>query len=263
MNHHTSVQDAFKHNKARRQVIVGGLVLLVAITVISCVSSFQIYKLGFTDLPEPMPRILALVAVVVVEGGFVWLVFGFTRAFASAAERAIAFFGMCFLVGVMCVNIVTHFMMVKNLELSAFQHAWLGWGAITVFIAVLLFVLFITLADPVIRLIRLELKYTGKQQEIILDAKSEGLESERIRTAMVERADMEAIELADRIVGGSRRLSSNSAPRAIGLVPPPRTQPTDASFRGERAWRVNPDGSKTLVESTYPEDVIGTTVPKA
>lgn len=199
-----NVQDAFKYNKARKQAIIGGMVILVAITLISCVSSFQVYKLGFVDLPHPFPAILSLVAVIVVEGGFVWLVFGFTRAFSSFMERCIALCGMCFLVAVMCINIVTHFMMVKGFTLSPFQHAWLGWGAVTVFIGVLLCVLFITLADPVIRLIRLELKYTGRQQEIILDAKTEGLESDRIQTAMASRADWEAQELADRIMNGGR-----------------------------------------------------------
>jgi hypothetical protein len=38
----------------------------------------------------------------------------------------------------MLINIVTHFMMVKNLPLHPFQQAWLSWGAVSVFIAVLL-----------------------------------------------------------------------------------------------------------------------------
>jgi hypothetical protein len=197
-----NVQDAFKHNRARKHVIVGGAVILVCITLLSCVSSYMIYRSGFSDMPRLFQMTLAIFAVVVVEGAFVWLVYGFTRAFASFMERCISFCGMTFLVGVMLINIVTHFMMVKGVELHPFQHAWLSWGAVTVFIAVLLIVLAITLADPVIRLIRLELKYTGRQQEIILEAKTEGLESERIQAAMADRADWEATELASRIMGG-------------------------------------------------------------
>jgi hypothetical protein len=78
---------------------------------------------------------------------------------------------------------------------------WIDWGAVTVFIAVLLIVLFITLADPVIRLLRLELRYVGKQQEKILEAKTEALDSAKIQSAMAERADYEADRLADQIVG--------------------------------------------------------------
>jgi hypothetical protein len=110
---------------------------------------------------------------------------------------------MAFLVVVMLINIVTHFMMVKNLPLHTFQQTWLSWGAVSVFIAVLLIVLAITLSDPVIRLIRLELRYQGRQQEIILEAKSDGLQSEKLQAAMVDRAEWEAGQLAARVLGGA------------------------------------------------------------
>ena len=70
--------------------------------------------------------------------------------------------------------------------------------------AVILIVLFITLADPVIRLIRIELRYLGKQQEAILGAKTDALESDKIRSAMAERADYEADRLADQIIGAAQ-----------------------------------------------------------
>jgi uncharacterized membrane protein YcjF (UPF0283 family) len=116
-------------------------------------------------------------------------------------ERLVSLGGMGFLVVVMIINLVTHFMMVKGIELHPFQIDWIEWGVVTVFIVALLIVLFITLADPVIRLIRLELRYKGKQEETILEAKTNALESERIRKAMAERADNEAKRLADQIVG--------------------------------------------------------------
>ncbi len=199
-----SVQDTFKHNRARKHVIYGGAVILICITALSCVSSFTIYRSGFADMPFIFQQALALFAVIVVEGAFVWLVYGFTRAFSSAMERMISICGMSFLVIVMLINLVTHFMMVKGILLHPFQNSWIEWGAVTVFIAVLLIVLFITLADPVIRLIRLELRYLGKQQEKILEAKTEGLDSERIQAAMAERADIEAQQLAAQITGVGR-----------------------------------------------------------
>jgi len=157
--------------------------------------------------------------VVVVEGAFVWLVYGFTRAFSSGMERLVSLAGMGFLVIVMLINLVTHFMMVKGIELHPFQMEWIDWGAVTVFIAVLLIVLFITLADPVIRLIRLELRYMGKQQEKILEAKTEGLESDKIRAAMAERADYEADRLADQIVGSTYpQLPRHAHANPIGYV---------------------------------------------
>src|SRR5262245_33078609 len=176
-----SVKEIFKYNRARKNVIIGGAVILICITALSCVSSFVIYRGGFVDLPHPFDKLLALFAVLVVEGAFVWLVFGFTRAFSSGLERLISLCGMAFLVGVMMINLVTHFMMVKGIAINGFQQGWIEWGAVCVFIAVLLIVLFITLADPVIRLIRLELRYLGTQQEKILEAKTEGLDAEEIQ----------------------------------------------------------------------------------
>ncbi|MGE0129166.1 MAG: hypothetical protein AB7U82_13900 [Blastocatellales bacterium] len=199
-----SAADTFKRNPARKKVIYGGAGILLCITALSCVSSFMIYRGGFGDMPYVFQQALALFAVIVVEGAFVWLVFGFTRAFSSGMERLISICGMAFLVLVMLTNLVTHFMMVKGIPLHPFQEEWIAWGAVTVFIAVLLIVLFITLADPVIRLIRLELRYLGKQQEKILEAKTDGLDSDMIQTAMAERADMEARLLADKIVGEPR-----------------------------------------------------------
>lgn len=217
-----NVQDAFKQNRARKNVIVGGAVLMVCITLLSCVSSFMIYREGFTDLPEFVGRVLAFFAVIVVEGAFIWLVFGFTRAFASGLERLISLAGMGFLVVVMLTNLVTHFMMVKNLPLNGFQEAWLAWGAVSVFIGVLLIVLAITLADPVSRLVRLELRYQGKQQETILQAKTDGLQNEAIQIAMAKRADYEAARLVEQIIGtddadyrleSSREFARLEAPR--------------------------------------------------
>ncbi len=229
----SSVADAFKHNRARKNVILGGAVILVCITVLSCVSSFMIYKDGFADLPWLLQQALALFAVVVVEGAFVWLVYGYTRAFSSGIERLICLVGMGFLVIVMFINLVTHFMMVKHIPLQPFQEAWIAWGAITVFIAVLLIVLCITLADPVIRLVRLELRYLGMQQEKILEAKTDGLDSDVILEAMAGRAQFEANQLAEKILGDTnqRQLkpSVQGSSRTTGFVRPQTAQPAFGS----------------------------------
>lgn len=202
----SSVQEAFKHNRARKNVIIGGALILVCITLLSCVSSFMIYREGFGDLPWFAQQALSLFAVCAVEGAFIWLLYGFTRAFSSFLERVICLAGMTFLVCTMATNIITHFMMVKHLPLAPFQHAWLNWGAVSVFIAVLLFVLLITLSDPVSRLVRTELRYEGKQWEVILAAKSDGLEGDEVQEAMIERAQWESRQLANKVIGEARQL---------------------------------------------------------
>jgi MFS family permease len=208
------VQDAFKHNRARKNVILGGGIILICITILSCVSSFMIYWDGFADFNYYAQFVLTLFAVIVVEGAFIWLVYGFTRAFSSGIERLICMCGMSFYVIVMFINMVTHFMMVKRIPLQPFQEAWISWGAISVFIITLAIVLFITLADPVIRLIRLELRYLGLQQEKILEAKTDSLESERILEAMAGRAEWEADQLANKIMGeaNQRRIRPSYRP---------------------------------------------------
>src|SRR5215475_655322 len=100
-----SVQDAFKHNRARKNVILACAVILVCITALSCVSSFMIYRGGFGDMPFIFQQALALFAVVVVEGAFFTLVYGFTRAFSSGVERLVSVAGMGFLVVVMLINL--------------------------------------------------------------------------------------------------------------------------------------------------------------
>lgn len=209
----SDIQQAFKNNRARQNVIITGGLILVCITLLSCVSSFMIYREGFGDTPWFVQQSLSLFAVCVVEGAFVWLVYGFTRAFSSFAERVISLVGMAFLVCVMLTNIITHFMMVKKLTLTPFQESWLSWGAVSVFIAVLVIVLLITLADPVGRLMRQELRVEGKQQEVILHAKGESLSSDHIQLAMLERAEIEAMELAERIINKPQRISAGTAAR--------------------------------------------------
>src|SRR5262245_43358895 len=114
MKDQCSAQDTFKHNRARQNVIAGGAVILIALTAISYTSSFMIYREGLADIGPRFQNLLALFAVIVVEGAFIWLVYGFTRAFSSFLERAISFFAMWGLAAVMLLNIVTHFMMVKG-----------------------------------------------------------------------------------------------------------------------------------------------------
>jgi hypothetical protein len=65
-----STTTTSKHDRARKNVIIGGSVILVCITLLSCVSSFMIYREGFTDMGPKFQNLLALFAVIVVEGTF-------------------------------------------------------------------------------------------------------------------------------------------------------------------------------------------------
>lgn len=54
----------------------------------------MIYREGFGDTPWFVQQSLSLFAVTVVEGAFIWLVYGFTRAFSSFSERIISLTGI-------------------------------------------------------------------------------------------------------------------------------------------------------------------------
>lgn len=196
-------------SRARKNMVVAGGIILMCVTLLSCVSSFFIYKEGFADTPRFVQWGLSLFAVIVVEGTFVFLVYGFTRAFTSLAERIAALAGMAFIVAVMLTNIITHFMMVKGLELNSFQHGWINWGAVSVFIAVLVLVLLITCADPVTRLFRMDLRLEGKQQETILTAQADALESDRVAAAIAILMEQESDRFAARLLGDGSDQSSS------------------------------------------------------
>ena len=242
-----SVQDAFKHNRAKKNVIVTGGLILVCVTLLSCVSSFMIYREGFGDAPWFVQQSLSLFAVIVVEGTFIWLLYGFSRAFSSLSERTVSLAGMCFIVCVMATNIITHFMMVKKLPLSSFQEAWLSWGAVSVFIAVLVIVLVISMSDPMSKLVRQELRIQGKQQSTVLYAREDGIESESVRSAMLERADWEGEQLARQIAGASRQVgygsvAASSSNRQIGFSTETRNDPKAKAMDYMRAKYFGEDG---------------------
>lgn len=180
-----------------------GVVIILAATLISCISSFQIYKEGFTDLPQIVGIIASLLAVILVEGAFAWLLYSFTNAFSSQLERVLAFGGITFLVFVMLLNVTTHYQMVKGKALHPFQHAWLDWAAVSVFLLIMILTIAIRLANPLTRLTRLELRAAGRELEAELQAKMEALDSETVYAAMSRRAEIEAGMMAARIVGNA------------------------------------------------------------
>lgn len=135
-------------------LLTGGGLILVCLMLLSSVSSFAVFSAGFDGSPQPVRVSLALLGVLVMQGAFIWLVYGFTRAFAAMVERVIALAGILSMVQAMAVNVVTHFMIVKHARLWEFQQAWLSWGAVAVFVEVLIFVVLIVAVEPVMQGVR-------------------------------------------------------------------------------------------------------------
>jgi hypothetical protein len=193
--------DEAKYNRARQFTTNVGTIIILAVTLLSAVSSFQVYRPGFEDLGPVASAALAVVAVAVVEGTFCWLLYGYNSAFTGSGERFFAFWGMWVLVGTMLLNIVSHAMMAKRIELAAFQRQWVSWGAVSVFIFVLVLVLCVKLSDPFIRFITLELRYRGKKHDTILTAKAQGLNSAAVSEALAVRTERESGVLVAEILG--------------------------------------------------------------
>jgi hypothetical protein len=199
-----------------RKTAVGAMILLGALTLLSCVSSFVIYRGGFADLPRQFQTALALCCVVAVEGCFAWLLYGFATSFSSGVERGVGMAGIVFLFSTMAVNIVTHYQMAKRIDLNEFQRGWIEWGGVAVVVAVLAIVLTIELGNPESRLRRLELRLSGMQREAVLVAKRAALEEETVIAAMEERARREAERLARQITGEDEPLKSRLGLAEIG-----------------------------------------------
>src|SRR5262252_344486 len=82
-NKSEATMNSYQHAENRRKTIVGATVILIGITLLSCVSSFSIYRQGFQDFPAWLQNLLGLVAVLAVEGCFVWLLHGYRASFSS------------------------------------------------------------------------------------------------------------------------------------------------------------------------------------
>jgi hypothetical protein len=195
-------------NSNLRKTAAGAMILLGVVTLLSCVSSFVIYRSGFADLPSQFQTALALCCVLAVEGCFAWLIYGFATSFSSGIERSVSLAGIVFLFGTMAVNIVTHYQIAKRIDLNEFQRGWIEWGGVAVVVAVLAIVLLIELGNPESRLRRLELRVSGIEREAVLAARRAALETETVLTAIETRAAIEAERLARQISGEPVRRGS-------------------------------------------------------
>lgn len=222
--------DPFKHNRASKNAKAAGALIFICVTLVSCFSSFMIYREGFQDVPQRIGQGLSLFCVAAVEVTLIWLLYGFNQAFTAKGQRVVAVAGIAFIIWVMLMNIMTHFMMVKRQTLSDFQNEWLSWGAISVLIATLLIVLSIKMFDPEGRLERQEMVIAGRQQMAILQAKDDALESERVRFALLTRGEREAEEMAG-IIEGQEVYRPQSGTSRL------RQQPQGAYFKSGKEKR--------------------------
>jgi len=200
----------YQHQRARRITSLGAHVIILAVALLSCASSFKIFRESFADYPE-LQDLLGVFALLALEGFFLWNLYGFRRSFSTGVERGLSLLGITFALAVMLCNLATHSMQTRGLNLADWQQDWVGYGAVVTLVAILVVTLLISLADPVARKVRLELEYHGRRHEALLDARKAALRSDEFVAAAAEMASAEAAELVAQIGSGSE-------PRQIGFV---------------------------------------------
>ena len=205
-----------RSKKAIKKTRIGGVLLLLAFTALSAISSFLIYKKGFQDLAPDQANIGAALWVLIQEGFFGWLLYGFKKAFTANVERFTAVVGMGFAGGAMIMNVWTHFFIASGRTMYSFQTFWLDWGSFAVFAGGLVIVLVITLGDPFEQLCRAMLKQVGREQQVKVDAKMDALDSGTVAQAASVLARRESRRLARQLTGEHPIYAERSDDRSGG-----------------------------------------------
>lgn len=177
----------------RKRVAIAGQLIILAISLLSCVSTFQVFRLSFADFGWGQD-VLGGFATVAVEGFFLWVIFAFRNTLQSGAERFLAVVGIVASMSAMLINLTVHALMAKNLPLSAFQKSWMESAGLGALVCILALVLLINLADTGVRLMRSELRFEGRKAEALLQARTDAIDSPEIVHALAQRASMEVAE---------------------------------------------------------------------
>ncbi len=197
---------------ARRNVRTIGAVILGCATLLSVASSYKLTVDAWKDTGDALAKVLGFINVLTIEGVFLWLIFGFKKAFSSALEKTLAIGGILFYGSVMGANILIHYRIVKHYDLNDFEQAWMSWGIAVVILATIALATGLSMADPDSRALRQSLKVRGKESDMIWQAREMMLDSDFVSQAVESRAEMDAHDFVGRLLGsGSGNYSEGSA----------------------------------------------------
>ena len=208
---------------ARRNVRTIGAVILGCATLLSVASSYKLTVDAWKDTGETLAKVLGFINVLTIEGVFLWLIFGFKKAFSSALEKTLAMIGILFYGSVMGANILIHYRIVKHYDLNDFEQAWMSWGIAVVILATIALATGLSMADPDSRALRQSLKVRGKESDMIWQAREMMLDSDFVARAVESRAELDANDFVGRLLGtgggdysdGSANLRTMPAPAQL------------------------------------------------
>lgn len=133
----------------KRSIALIALAVLTLQAVVLTAGTYGTNLKNFDDTPVPVAVLLALFATAVGYASFVWLGWGFFRAFGSESERVISVVGMIVLIGMFGANILTWVMDNLHYKLWDWQTQWQSWSSVVTFVFILIVVLLITISEPI------------------------------------------------------------------------------------------------------------------
>jgi hypothetical protein len=196
---------------ARRNVRTIGAVILGCATLLSVASSYKLTVDAWKDTGDALAKVLGFINVLTIEGVFLWLIFGFKKAFSSALEKTLAMTGILFYGSVMGANILIHYRIVKHYELNDFEQAWMSWGIAVVILATIALATGLSMADPDSRALRQSLKVRGKESDMIWQAREMMLDSDFVARAVESRAELDAHDFVGRLLGSGSQYPDGDA----------------------------------------------------
>jgi hypothetical protein len=137
--------------ETRKRIIIISALFLLAIMAVGSAASFVVLERGFSDMPRPLQLSLAGFGFVIMQAAYVWLVFGYTRAFESGPTRFACLLGLSGLTVAEAANLITSFMLIVGLPLEPIlRDIWIPWSGVFVFGGILVTVLLVVVADTAV-----------------------------------------------------------------------------------------------------------------
>ena len=187
-------QEQAKHEHSRKTVALWAGIIIGALTLVSVVASFQIYKESFRDCWPFLAGIFALLITAGVEVAFILLVHAMSKAYMGK-EMLIAGVGAALLLGVMAINFVVHSHIARVQPLTDFEIFWRDYiGLIVPFATIGLFTVLAYISPEAANRRQLRrMHFIG--QERALNFKEEYLQSPELENELAQMQPMIAREV--------------------------------------------------------------------
>jgi len=235
-------QEQFKTQRARRTVILLAGMILSGLTLVSLIASCLTYAESFQDCGPFLAMVFAVIVTFGVEGAFVLLVHGMSKAY-EGYEMLVAVVGASGLLFVMGANFIVHSHVARGMGVTGFEMAWRNYvGLIVPFLTIGLFVL-LGFISPEAKQRRQLRKMHSIGQMRALDYKQEYLDSPELDNELAQMRPLIAREVRGYIAS----TLPNTAHAQDEAYPSPSRRPIQGFNPGFNR-PLNPEDSGPIVE---------------